>query len=60
MALADWEPGMVAHLGGDRFRVDSYVDELRGEAVVRRIHCTCAGVRINEDEWRITTLDTLP
>jgi signal transduction histidine kinase len=49
-----------AHLGEDRFRVDSYVDEMRGEDVVRRIHYTCVAVRINEDEWRITTLETLP
>lgn len=60
IALADWEPDMVSHLGGDRYRVDSYVDEVRGEEAVRRIHYTCSAVRIGEDEWRINTLETRP
>jgi hypothetical protein len=60
VALADWEPGMVAHLGGDRYRVDSYVDAGPDTLQLRRIHYTCAATRMDEDEWRITTLDTLP
>ena len=47
-ALADWEPGMVEHRGGDRYQVNSYVGEVKGDEVMRRIQYTCTAVRVNE------------
>ena len=60
LALAEWEPGMVEHRGGDRYRVNSYVDEVREDELVRRINYTCTAVRVNADDWRISSLETRP
>ena len=59
-AGGDWAPDVVTHLGGDRYRVDSFVDEMRGEDVGRRTHFTCGVVHTDENDWRIYTLDTIP
>lgn len=59
VALADWEPGMVSHRGGDRYHVESYVDAGPATLQLRRISYTCDAVRIDEDEWRINALDTV-
>ena len=55
LALAEWEAGMVEHRGGDRYRVNSYGDE-----VMRRIQYTCTAVRLNADDWRISSFETRP
>ena len=60
LALAEWEPGMVEHRRGDRYRVNSYVDEVREDGVERRIHYTCTAVRLGADDWRINSLETRP
>ena len=59
-ALAEWEPGMVEHRGGDRYQVNSYVDEVREDGVERRIHYTCMAVRLGTEDWRISSLQTRP
>ena len=60
LALAEWEPGMVEHRGGDRYRVKSYVDKAKGQDLVRRINYTCTAVRLNAGDWRISSLETHP
>ena len=59
-ALAEWEPGMVENRGGDRYRVNSYVDEVRENGLERRIHYTCTAVRLGAENWRISSLETHP
>ena len=58
LALAEWEPGMVEHRGGDRYRVNSYVDEVNGEEPVRRINYTCTAVRPGAFDRRISSPET--
>ena len=60
LALAEWEPGMVEHRGGDRYRVNSYVDEVQEDEVMRRTYYTCNVVRLAADDWRISSLETRP
>ena len=57
LAVADWEPRMVEHRGGNQYRVNSYVDEVKGEQTVRRISYTCNAVRVGADDWRISSLE---
>ena len=47
LALSEWEPGMVEHRGGGRYRVNSYVDVIRGEQTIRRILYTCEAVGLS-------------
>ena len=60
LALADWEPGMVEYRGGDGYRVNSYVDEVREDTILRRINHTCNAVRLGADDWRVSSLRTRP
>ena len=60
LTVADWEPEMVEYRGGDHYRANSYVDELRSEQTVRRIHYTCDAIRLDLQNWGITYLQTRP
>ena len=60
LALAEWEPGVVEHRGGDRYRVNSYVDEVRENGTERRINYTRTVVRFGVEGWRISSLETRP
>lgn len=60
MVITDYTPEMVEHRSGDRYRVESFADEMRGEDAVRRIHYTCSAVRIDEENWRINDLEVRP
>ena len=60
LALAEWEPGMVEHRGGHCYGVNSYVDEVKGDEIVRRIDYTCTAVRLGADYWRVSSLQTRP
>ena len=57
-APAEWKPGMVEHRGGDRYRVNSYADEVSGDSIPRRIHYTWNAVRLGADDWRVSSLQT--
>ena len=58
LGLADWEPAMVEHRGGDRYRVNSYVDEVREDTLLHRIHYSCTVTRLGADDWRVSSLQT--
>jgi hypothetical protein len=56
VALADWEPEMVAYLGGSAYHVRSYVDAGPDTLQLRRIQYECRATRRGYTDWRIDEL----
>jgi hypothetical protein len=56
VALADWEPEMVAYLGGSAYHVRSYVDAGPDTLHLRRIEYECRVMRRGDAEWRVDKL----
>ncbi len=55
VALADWEPEMVAYLGGSAYHVRSYVDAGPDTLHLRRIEYECRATRRGDTDMRITS-----
>jgi hypothetical protein len=58
VALADWEPEMVAYLDGSAYHVRSYVEAGPDTLHLRRIEYECRAKLRSETDWRIDAMCT--